>query len=1532
MRPREKALRIARIALKALGVVLLVVALLVVLVVLSANLPFARAFIVERTNAALATTFAGRVEVKRLGAIDFDGVRGVDAKIFDRSGREVVDARGLDVRLPWPSLVWDLLVEKPDPLVVTIDGIELEHAEIALIDDGNGTPTLATTFEPRTPAASTEPSPRTFVELRSVRLNHVWVHGKLASAPPIDVDLRKVATRLDFSEQTAIELESADLEARGLPQRLDPKGNLRGTVTLGPKPEQRKIDTTFEGEVAAVHTRVAGKLDNDAIDATLSARAPASALAALSPALAPHGTTELTAKAHGTLARLLFEVELASPGGHANGRGKLAIGDATSVELELSADDLNAALLFKDAPPSRVTLEFEGRARMAGETLSASYELVVPPSLVSGQALPRLASSGKIEQRGKDAPLRADGELHADEAGAVTVVGYSFTSGRASVLELESLTALESPERLRALAPGLALSGFLEARARLDLDSNVMEARADLRRATLTHPAVKVGGFAISAHATGPFSNPALMVRGLLRNTTALGQRFTTIELKAAGGPERSHVEARLAGEDLRTYALASELELAPRLALSHLRLGVSQSRDALSLAARRVDFGETVRVKGLEIEARGTARGSLVYGRGLEELEIEAKEFDVSAALRVLGIESPLERGTVDLVASYHERHGTRKATIEGRARNLDFGRVRDGKLAVRAQLDEHELNGRLEAELEHGATGLVSFEKVTVGKLAFDDEALRAMSGKVAVSGELELGQLAELFALERAEGTVRIDATLERPRPGDALPDLSARVSTRGLGFLTKRKDKSEIETPGEARKAEPFELEGIDIDANLNLDSKNGKTRLAFRGFDDKGDLLRLEGETTLPQSLSRALEPDVATLPFKASAELPERRLSDLPDVIPVRGLKGSALVKLSLEGTGANPEIGVAASFRGLRPERSEAPPLDGDLEAKFGPERGKVRFEVEVKKRRVGDLNAEWEGDLRKLAAADPAVSPLKGKAALEFFEFPIAALPGAADLSAKGSVTGRVALDDYGTDAKVTGKLGVSPLALAEARFERVNVDIGGPGKTLRANASLRQKKGWLKGSLEAGMDFGARMFPSIRAPLKANLEAREFRLTGLHALMPGVVSELDGRLDANMRGEFGGGPAQVAGAATLRGGVFQQPTIGQRFHHIDADVKLEPNRARLTRLVARGSSGRLSATGHADFAGLALQGAEANVRIDSDHKIPITFEGVGFGDASGKIDVNYRAASENAPSLLRVKVSDVEAVLPEAAGHTVQELAPAEHVSVGFHRKDGTFAALPLQPMESDETEPGTPLVVLVELGKKVRVQRANQLDVELGGEIKVRLAEETEISGQIQLRSGTLDIQGKLFHIERGVITFSGVDPSNPMIVALARWDSPAEYRVYAEYTGTATDGKLRLTSEPALTQDQIVSLLMFGSPEGTTGSNTSAASAAFGVVGGTATKGINRVLSRFSELDVDARVDTSSGESRPEIVVQVSPRVSARVTRALGDPGPGEPPDRTFATLDLRIAGRWSVATRVGDRGASALDLVWRLRY
>jgi len=220
------------------------------------------------------------------------------------------------------------------------------------------------------------------------------------------------------------------------------------------------------------------------------------------------------------------------------------------------------------------------------------------------------------------------------------------------------------------------------------------------------------------------------------------------------------------------------------------------------------------------------------------------------------------------------------------------------------------------------------------------------------------------------------------------------------------------------------------------------------------------------------------------------------------------------------------------------------------------------------------------------------------------------------------------------------------------------------------------------------------------------------------------------------------------------------------------------------------------------------------------------------------------------------------------------------------------------------------------------------------VKLGGELVMTSGTESRMTGRLELRGGRLDVQGKLFDIERGVITFAG-DPSNPEITATARWDSPLGYAVYADYTGDVKNGKITLRSEPPLNQDEIASLLMFGDPEGSMGAgsgDTNSAATAVGVAGDTAAKGINKALGDLTRLDVSARVDTSTGTARPELVVQISPRVTARVTRAVGEPQAGQPPDRTFLTFEFRFTRSWSVSGVVGDHGGSGMDVIWRRRY
>jgi translocation and assembly module TamB len=213
------------------------------------------------------------------------------------------------------------------------------------------------------------------------------------------------------------------------------------------------------------------------------------------------------------------------------------------------------------------------------------------------------------------------------------------------------------------------------------------------------------------------------------------------------------------------------------------------------------------------------------------------------------------------------------------------------------------------------------------------------------------------------------------------------------------------------------------------------------------------------------------------------------------------------------------------------------------------------------------------------------------------------------------------------------------------------------------------------------------------------------------------------------------------------------------------------------------------------------------------------------------------------------------------------------------------------------------------------------------------VDATLGSELDVQGTIEARGGEIDVSGKTFDIERGTVSFTGGSPDDPTINAVARYDAPAGYTVYAEYVGTARKGKLNLRSEPTLTQDEIVTLLLFGSPDGSLGSgNGDSLSTAVSVAGGAAAQSLNRAISDVTSLDVSARVDTSTGAPRPELVLQLTPGTAAKVTQALGQPAPGESPDRTFLTLDLRLASTWSLSTTVGDRGASALDLIWRHRY
>ncbi|HVY48772.1 MAG TPA: translocation/assembly module TamB domain-containing protein, partial [Minicystis sp.] len=538
-------------------------------------------------------------------------------------------------------------------------------------------------------------------------------------------------------------------------------------------------------------------------------------------------------------------------------------------------------------------------------------------------------------------------------------------------------------------------------------------------------------------------------------------------------------------------------------------------------------------------------------------------------------------------------------------------------------------------------------------------------------------------------------------------------------------------------------------------------------------------------------------------------------------------------------------------------------------------------------------------------------------------------------------GRVTGAVALRDLHRRASLGAELALSNVVLDHTELPRGFVRVVVRDGAAAAGVRLEQKDGYAEVTAKTALAWGAELAPApdTAKGLAVHVAARNFRADAAMPFVQGAVGELDGRVDADVRArlEPKAKEGQVSGALTLRDGVLEVPSIGERFHGISAKVTMRPwGTLRIDDVVASAPTGRLTAAAQAKFVGLSLRGATAAVHIEKGDKIPIAIEGVPMGSAYGDVKAIALLSPDGKRMNVNVDVPMLGVDLPQSTGHAVQALEPDDHLRLGVHERD-RFALLPMGPPKRPPQPGGTEIHAAVRIGE-ARIRRDTSLDATIKGNPVFDVDGKTVASGAIRILRGTLEVQGKRFAIDHGVVSFTG-DPSEPEILAEATWDAPDGTRVYADFAGTPKSGKLSLRSEPERTQDEIVALILFGSTSGQLGVSTpgsqqeSTAATGAGVAGGVVTQAVNKAISGVTSADIQTRVDTSEADNpRPELLVQLSKNVSAEVAYNTGVPPPGQAPDRTDVTVDWRFYRNYSLDATVGDQGSTALDLVWRLRY
>ena len=1530
----------------ALGALLGLVVVVAIGALFSLRFAAVRSFVVARVNGALNGTFKGRLVLHGVGNVGLSGISAADAEVFDPAGHRVLDIHGLGAELSVPTIVWAALTEKSKPLTIRITGATLRHVEAVLIDNGAGAPTLADAFLPKTPSAPSS-GPGTIVIIDRVTIEHAWAHGSLAGSPALDVELKNALASLRTDDKnTALAFKRVSLIARGLPQGVDPIGELQASLDIPAAAEKPLAARAhYRGTAAQVPLVLDASFLESKLSATLEARdvSPA-AVQKQVPGLELRSPATLSASAEGKLPQLHGAFSLAAGSSKVDGDFELGLNDDLTAKATVHTHDLDLAELTRSAPSSKLDMSLHA-ALLAPKVgpVTGNFDLASEPSLIAGQALPAITVNGTFSSDARTERNRVEAHAEVAEPGAQTSLDATLTQSKQTIVEFRTKTALRNAPRLRRLASLTSGTGQLDTQGSYRVEDRRLDAkiRADLRE--LKQAENQIARAELQGTVSGALPHPIADVDLTVHDARLLGQHITVAKLSSRGSLSRLSINGEIATAlPERQIQLRAAISNDRGLVVDHPSVHLRQGETQLAITAESVQVvdGRT-RVTALSLQGAGKADLSLVYGSRLESLNAQTYDLDLARLWRLADPNALLKSGTATVSASYERRGDEVRARVAARSDNLTFGRVAGGSLHADFELERDRLSGTAQADLKR--LGRLNFDFQELHGVKLEGLDPTRVTGKLAIDGQVRLKDLTQLIPasvelpVERALGTIKYDATIERPRVSTGLPTFHVHVATNKLQLAGKRTTTTTITSKAEARDTAPLAVKGIDFDLDLNH-AETGETALVAGISDAQGRLLALSVEGRATPRLATVvseLSSQWREIPLRAKLSVPPRDLQKLPVEVRPAALKGVISADLSYEGTFSAPTLAVSGKIDHFQQADDKGQRLDVVLQGSYQGTRGKLSAGARAVGKDVVKADIDFETALNDwLNRVDEKAPALDANAHIAFDAFPIGLVPAARTSQVEGALSGKIALEHFGKDATFDVQLDVQSLKLAHNELGRIRTEVEVRNGKADAKLSVEGKGGTTTAEGHSGLDWGARLVPVVRMPADAQLRAHELRLAAFAPLLTSVLGDLDGRLNGDLNAHFRGGAPALDGHVELTDGVAQLAALGQRFDQITAKVSLEPGKAKLENLSARATAGKLTVSGEARFDGLDLTGADAHLRISEKDRVSLSLAGTAVGETYGAIDVKLRPGATKGSQKLSVDIPELHVRMPDSGSQNLQNLEPARGVRVGTRQRDGGFVTLPLQPLtEGDPSKNDNPMVVDLNLDQ-IWVQQGDTTKIQLGGRLQLVLGDPLTVEGKISVKSGKLDVSGKQFEIESGVVTFSG-EPGNPTIVATARWDAPDEdrHRVYADATGTASKLKVTLRSEPPLTRDQILSLLLTGSADGSLGgtSGGSNAATAVGAVGGVATQGINKAISDIANVDVTTRIDTSTGTARPELVLQLSSKVSAQLTRSLGQI-PGQPPDMTFLTLDFLIYRNWSLSTLTGDHGASGIDLLWRKRY
>ncbi len=1560
---RRHLRRALELASLTLGTLLLFLVALVVGVLVHLNTPAGRQLVMKEVNALLAPSFKGKITLRRLDGVGLSGVRGVDATLGDPSGRDVLRVRGARAGIFALAAARSALLDHEGPLIILLRDIHLDDVDVRLDADPTGKLDLLDAFDSPVPDSG-PPSPNARglrLVLSDLDLRHAWVHGRMAGAPPLDVDLDDLKGSMTYTTDVLdADVTSVRIRARHVVEDAGVTGLLKGHLKW-PSAEGAHPDVHLDwhGAVGGLVETVRGSFVTDRLDAVVDVPdAPPEAIRTLWPDSPIGRHAQVHLEAHG----LLSDVRVAMHAGLGqttfDSDGHVRIGDESTAALTFRARGLDVHELAAGASRSHLGLQGEASADLKADgALTARATLLFLGGALGEIDLPP-ATLDASASRNKDAALRASADLVVDEPGAPARLQAQLVAGsHASTLAFQLDAVADDFQKVPQLGHGVDGKGRLFASGEIDLARKSAAGQLRVQAQDVARGTTGVRDLSVQVSAEGTLARPEVDATVVSRGVLVGGVRFDSASARAKGAATAPHIVASLRGPDTPDVDAAVDLDIGNGVSLDGLRVDLARGADRSRVTARSVKFEHgNLGVDQACVEGLGaplTADVSIAHA--VAGIKVATQGIDLARLARLAHLEKQLKGGSLAIDTDVHLRQGAGEGKLVVDLTHVSAGNAEDVSGHVDLSLAGRTVTGKVHLDSPGvGAVDVVAPKVTVAGEGALTAASWRQAFGSADIGLHTDLARLAALvppaqMPLSRAKGDVTLKGHVARDGIDDLTPDVKLEMSTHDVVLasrvpVTRDIDGVLVQPPPAWRVAD------VDFDVDLSIDGHTGAVQLSTKAHDAKGALAQLDGSCEhFP--FAEVFHDPARLMPSLMSARvgidlsIPERGLASLPSPLCQRFVTGRMQARLDMQGTMLAPTVNLSGALRHAGfSGNAMTTPLDLDLAVHYDGRKGTGSVRARSTNGELLDLEVQAEASARQLLGSEGGAPPWKASASAHLASFPLGSIAMLDDKLVSGDVSGDLTLSGLHQDAHVDADLAIDALSVGSIAYKSARLQMTADGRVIDGSLRIDQTDGFAEAKAHGAASWGAAMAPRLdpSQPLDATVAAKNLRIAALLPFVDGVLDELDGRVDANAKIELDprDEAARLQGEVALTRGTVEVSAGGGELHDISAKVKLSPDGTiTLEKMTASGMTGRLEAVGNARLQGTSLQSAHATVTIPRGSAIPLPISGAEIGDVDGRIDVTASSTRRNGPVQMKVDVPTLDVKLSEASTATPQSLGPMENVRIGAHRGDpARFVLLSLDPVpnaaHADTSSQQGGLQVATHLGA-VHVVRGTQLAVDLQGDVKAEADATTRVTGQIRIkRGGTLDIQGRRFTVDGGTVTFTS-DPANPQVVVKADWTAPDGTVVVANFTGPLRTGKVTLSSEPQLTREEIVQVLLFGTANGKQAQtpSSSTASSAISTAGGEAAQPLNHMFNQLGLGAVTANVDTSQAANpKPEVEVQIARDISLQIAVVLGQPPPGVNPDRTLVTLDWRFLSMWSLASTVGDAGTTIFDLLWQRRY